>query len=353
MDILYKDDYEWSIFYLKNPDNTYTVLTKHGVKNGKMVEHTSIIKAGKNIGKKNETTIEEQAKLEALREWEKKKKMGYHLINKIETDVLKPMLALEYKQIIKFPSWLQPKLDGVRCLIYMKHGEVVFQSRQNVMYAPMEHLIPSLTAILSRMPGVILDGELYAHELGFENVISMVRRAKVKHPDICKIKYYLYDFFYKENDKNTLYGDRYATLYGMYEKDPHIVLVETTSIQNLNQIESLLKIYMDQSYEGVMIRGNGIYKHGRSKDLLKYKLFKDDEFEVVGHHEGANGIPVFDCKVKNTTFGVMMKGTLASRQERMKNISDYYGKMLTVKYQELSADGIPRFPVGIAFRDYE
>ena len=57
MEILYKDDYEWSIFYFKNLDNTYTVLTKHGVKNGKMVEHTSIIKAGKNIGKKNETTI--------------------------------------------------------------------------------------------------------------------------------------------------------------------------------------------------------------------------------------------------------------------------------------------------------
>ena len=350
MEILYKDDYEWSIFYFKNLDNTYTVLTKHGVKNGKMVEHTSIIKAGKNIGKKNETTIEEQAKLEALREWEKKKKMGYHLENET-VDILKPMLALEYKKVVKFPAWVQPKLDGVRCLIYMKNGALIFQSRQNTLYEPMEHLIPSITAILTRLPNAILDGELYAHEMGFENVISMVRRAKVKHPDIHKIKYHLYDVFYK--DTNMLFSDRHALLYGNYKKDTEVILVETTRISNITQIETLLKSYMDQSYEGIMIRGDGNYKHGRSKDLLKYKLFKDDEFEVVGHHEGANGIPVFDCKVKNTTFGVMMKGTLASRQERMKNISDYYGKMLTVKYQELSADGIPRFPVGIAFRDYE
>jgi DNA ligase-1 len=102
-----------------------------------------------------------------------------------------------------------------------------------------------------------------------------------------------------------------------------------------------------------MIRGNGVYKHGRSKDLLKYKLFKDDEFEVVGHHEGQGGIPIFECNIKDKTFSVAMKGTTESKKERMDNVTEFYGKLLTVKYQELSADGIPRFPVGIAFRDYE
>jgi DNA ligase-1 len=48
-----------------------------------------------------------------------------------------------------------------------------------------------------------------------------------------------------------------------------------------------------------------------------------------------------------------MKGTTESKKERMENVEEFYGKLLTVKYQELSADGIPRFPVGIAFRDYE
>ena len=81
----------------------------------------------------------------------------------------------------------------------------------------------------------------------------------------------------------------------------------------------------------------------------------DAEFEVVGHHEAKFGlpVPVFDCKAGDKTFGVMMKGDFESRADRMKNITDYYGKLLTVKFQELSSDGIPRFPVGISFRDYE
>ena len=363
---LYNGKYKWSIFYEKQPDGTMHVITNHGTTNGKMVEHVSIIKEGKNIGKKNETSIEEQAKLEVERECVKKKKQGYHLENE-ENEILKPMLALEYKKEkekgkLRFPVWVQPKLDGVRCLIYMKNGELVFQSRQNTIYDPIEHLVPELTELLSHMPGAVLDGELYTHQLGFENIISMVRRAKVKHPDIVKLKYHVYDMFYldksesESESKNMTYSDRYYALFKKYKNEyESIVLVETIHINSNKEIELLLKDYIEKSYEGIMIRGNGSYKHGRSKDLLKYKLFQDAEFEVVGHHEGHNGIPVFDCKIENSTstFGVMMKGDVASRQDRMKNVKDYYGKMLTVKYQELSADGIPRFPVGIVFRDYE
>lgn len=48
-----------------------------------------------------------------------------------------------------------------------------------------------------------------------------------------------------------------------------------------------------------------------------------------------------------------MQGTIESRKKMLDNVDSYHGKMLTVKYQEISADGAPRFPVGIAFRDYE
>jgi ATP-dependent DNA ligase len=105
-----------------------------------------------------------------------------------------------------------------------------------------------------------------------------------------------------------------------------------------------------------MIRNNALYKEGaRSKDLLKYKKFKDGEFEVVGHHLAKIGtpIPIFECKCGEKIFSVMMKEDLANKNKRMKNIAEYYGKLLTVKYQELTNDGIPRFPVGISFRDYE
>ena len=347
METLYNGEYVWSIFYSGNPDGTYTVVTRHGVIGGKMVEHLSLVKEGKNKGKKNETTVEEQATLEMQREWEKKKKQGYHLKNEVNT-IIKPMLAQEYKKYVA-PAWVQPKLDGVRCLVYIKNGDVVFQSRQNTIYEPLMHLVPELRAILCRAPDAILDGELYAHELGFENIISMVRRAKVRHPDIHKIKYHMYDVF---NDLSMSFIDRRQLLSTIYKNEPNVVLVETVPVQKAD-IEPLLHKYIASNYEGIMIRGNGPYKHGRSKDLLKYKLFKDDEFEVIGHHEGQGGIPIFECKIKDKTFSVAMKGTMESKKDRMDKVEDYYGKMLTVKYQELSADGIPRFPVGIAFRDYE
>jgi len=349
METLYNGDYEWSIFYFKNPDNTYSICTRHGVKNGKMVEHISLVKDGKNKGKKNETSVEEQAKLETQREWEKKKKQGYHLENE-DNHIIKPMLAQEYKKQIMNPCWVQPKLDGVRCLVYMKKGEVVFQSRQNTIYDPLQHMVSELRGILERVPGAILDGELYAHELGFENIISMVRRSKVKHPNIHQIKYHMYDIFYL--DKAMTFLERNKLLANVYKGEPNVVLVETSCVKT-SDIDALLHKYMHDKYEGIMIRGNGTYKNGRSKELLKYKLFKDDEFEVVGHHEGQGGIPIFECKIQDKTFSVAMKGTMESKKDRMDNVKDFYGKLLTVKYQELSADGIPRFPVGIAFRDYE
>jgi len=350
METLYKEQYEWSISYCKNLDDSYSIITKYGTSGGKLVEHVSIVKEGKNLGKKNETSVEEQARLEALREWEKKKKQGYHVQN--ETNVIiKPMLAQEYKKVVHFPAWVQPKLDGVRCLIYMENGEVVFQSRQNNRYEPLEHLVNEVKEILLRAPGIVLDGELYAHDIGFENVISMIRRAKVRHPDIHKIKYHLYDLFYRE--KEMTYQVRRSLLCSLYKEEPNVVLVDSIQLSNLSEINELLHKFISLHYEGIMIRGNGVYKHGRSKDLLKYKLFKDDEFEVVGHHEGNGGIPIFECKTGDKIFSVAMKGTMESKIERMENVQNYYGKMLTVKYQELSLDGIPRFPVGIAFRDYE
>jgi len=350
METLYKEQYEWSISYCKNLDDSYSIITKHGTSGGKLVEHVSIVKEGKNLGKKNETSVEEQARLEALREWEKKKKQGYHVQNETNV-VIKPMLAQEYKKVVHFPAWVQPKLDGVRCLIYMENGEVVFQSRQNNRYEPLEHLVDEVKGILLRAPGIVLDGELYAHDIGFENVISMVRRAKVRHPDIHKIKYHMYDLFYREKEMS--YQLRRNLLCSLYNDEPNVVVVNTIQISTLSEINDLLHKFISLHYEGIMIRGNGAYKHGRSKDLLKYKLFKDDEFEVVGHHEGNGGIPIFECKTGDKTFSVAMKGTMESKVERMENVQNYYGKMLTVKYQELSLEGIPRFPVGIVFRDYE
>ena len=366
MEPLYEDNKIWSIFYSLNSDGSYTIRTEHGQINGKMILHVSIVKEGKNKGKKNETSIEEQTVLEVKRDWDKKRKQGYRMKNELnDTIIIKPMLAMEFKNSAKYPVWVQPKLDGVRCLIYLKKGtndkgtndkgtnDIVFQSRQNTIYEPFEHLLPELKTILSKMPtDTILDGELYTHGLGFETITSMVRRSKTRHPDLHKLQYCLYDF---KSDSNLLYKERMEMLFKVYSTYTFscVKLIETLVAKNADDVEKYHDHYAQQGYEGIMLRNNAIYKDGRTKDLLKYKKFFDAEFKVVGHHEGNGGIPIFDCLVGDKTFGVAMKGDMSSRKERMENVGDYYGKMLTVKYQELSLDGIPRFPVGICFRDYE
>jgi len=260
---------------------------------------------------------------------------------------IKPMLAIEMEhKLVKFPAFVQPKLDGIRCLIYKNQNEIIFQSRQNKLFEPFTHLLPDLEKIFEYDSSLILDGELYCHGLGFEAVTSMVRRAKVRHPDVEKINYVIYDCICNEPYKSRIFK------INIFMK--HVFFIETIEVTKMQEIEDAHSHYTDYGYEGIMIRGNGIYKHGRSKDLLKYKKFKDSEYLVVGHTEGTGahaGTAIFVCKSgTDKTFNVVMNGPLEKRRDMLKCVADYYGKYLTVKYQELSVDGIPRFPIGLGFR---
>lgn len=406
---------QWSVEVLEISGEHYIVRSQHGVRGGKLVTHDTDITEGKNLGKSNATTPRQQAILEAERDLAKKMKQGYVPENKptpvlpkkklirvakltdleetideqktkdileepkhTESKLLKPMLALELdldKPTIKYPIYIQPKLDGVRCLIYLNScGQLVFQSRQNTIYEPFEHLVPGLTTLFSNFSDnkeLVIDGELYIHGAAFEKITSIVRRAKSKHPEVSTIKYHIYDCFYSGDGgsnkaKNSIgYGERYETLKKAFEKHTfqHLVLVETKVARDMGEIEALHTYYTTLSipYEGIMIRNkDSPYKQqGRSKDLLKYKKFHDDEFLVIGHHEGTGahkGTPIFECQSKakeGKIFSVTMQGTIESRKQMLENVKGYYGKLLTVKYQEISADGAPRFPVGICFRDYE
>ena len=386
---------QWSISVIDNGDDTFTIHTEHGITGGKQVSHDTHVTEGKNKGKKNETTPQQQAVLEAERYWAKKVKQGYgeqttkmiiedqqsNLKTKEKKEksvrLLKPMLANEFdvekEKSLSFPVFIQPKLDGVRCLIYKSdEGHVIFQSRQNTIYEEFEHLLPELKHLMSQFSdqeGLILDGELYTHGMAFEKITSMVRSSKGKRKNIEELNYHVYDCFYSGDSnlvKNQMpYRERYQVLKGAFGRTIYskLILVETTIANSKRDIEDFHTHYTNliNSYEGVMIRTlDGAYKQqGRSKDLQKYKKFMDEEFEVVGHHEGTGahaGTAIFECKSnvnKNKIFGVTMQGTLESKRQMMENIINYYGKMLIVKYQEKSGDGIPRFPVGIAFRDYE
>ena len=115
--------------------------------------------------------------------------------------------------------------------------------------------------------------------------------------------------------------------------------------------------YVAEGYEGIMLRNKeGVYSNARSAHLQKYKEFTDMEVEIVGFKEGEGleeGCIVWLCKLNDKQFACRPRGTREERMELFQNGGKYIGKQLTVRYQEKTDDGLLRFPVGIAIRDYE
>ena len=343
-----------------------TIRVSYGYQDGAVTVNEKTITTGKNIGKKNETTPEQQAASEARSTWDKKKTGGYaeslddaHVPGVADAaavaahEAILPMLAHDYHKRgkdIKFPCFVQPKLDGVRCIF--KNG--VLTSRQGKVFPNMEHITQDLKDV-----DLVLDGELYSNTLNFQQFVGLVR--KKKHNDAEKqllrqVKFHVYDCV---NDKpfserteaiNTLFSQR---LYAFSEP------LLTEECKNKEDLKKFHDKYVAEGKEGLIIRNkDGLYQlAARSKDLQKYKEFEDAEFKVTGFTDGEGlekGLVIWVCETSaGKSFHVRPRGTHEARAEIFNEAKDYVGKSLTVRYQELTEEGIPRFPVGIAFRDYE
>lgn len=258
------------------------------------------------------------------------------------TQVL-PMLANKWEDRQKYisePFYVQPKLDGVRLLV-SKDGGISRTGK----------IIPG-TEILGKglKEGQYVDGEAYDPKLTFEDLTSTFKT------DPLKLKFYVFDFFDLKKLDMT-FEERWDRVKSLSNK--HYEYVETFSVKKHSDMSGFHKMFMQQGYEGTMIRDrDSVYEVGqRSNYLLKYKDFQTEEYEVVGaktgHGRDANAV-VWVCQTKDGhQFTVRPEGTIAQREEHYKNRDQFMGKMLTVRFQNLTALNVPRFPVGVAFRDYE
>jgi DNA ligase-1 len=325
----------------------------HGTLGGKLVSSTTELSAGKNIGKKNETTVQEQCELKAESLWTKKRDRDGYTEHIPTEKPLRPMLAKKYKEDgkhIKFPCLVQPKLNGLRCLAFVKDGKVKLVSRKNVEWKSLSHLVEEL----SNFPDGIYDGELYIHGPLFNKIIGAVKRDEANDLS-AQIELHIYDIV----EENTDYVNRWARIpSGM----KFIQQVETVYLTNANSVDTLHDQYVSQGYEGIMLRNRvGGYKvNGRSKDLQKYKKFDDDEFPIIGATENVVGDWVGTCTFRCVTkdgneFNVMPKGdydTRAEFWEDWKAGKIKVGDMLTVEYFGFTTTDkpVPNFPVGKEIR---
>ena len=153
------------------------VWTEHGQKGGKLRQTYKEAKS-KNIGKSNETTPREQAKKEAQSKWQKKLDKQYFKTIKEAKDInLFPMLAKTFKEEkIEFDCDIQAKMDGMRTLSFLEEGEIKFKSIGGKYYETLGHIAKDLEPIFKANKDIVLDGEIYNHNLTFQKITKYVKK---------------------------------------------------------------------------------------------------------------------------------------------------------------------------------
>lgn len=327
----------------------------------------------KNVGKKNETTPETQAEKEAAARWSKQLKKGYiddfakaqaGEVSEVIEGKISPMLAHRYDQHghkIAYPAYVQPKLDGHRCIAQVDRatGKVTLWTRTRKPITSMPHIVRGLEDIASNFAGLTMfDGELYIHGETFEETTSLIR-AKEPKPGHQRVQYHVYDVAQGQRSfagRAIVLDSIHMVLSTDTFSDVPVHVVTTSFMANEEAAMQLYQRYMDEGYEGAMVRNaHGLYENKRSYHLQKIKFMHDAEFRIVAVEEGKGqmaGRAVFVCETpEGERFSCKMKGSLDSLEQYVKDPSLALDKMLTVQYQELTERGIPRFPVGIRLKE--
>ena len=256
--------------------------------------------------------------------------------------------------------YIQPKLDGVRCL-FTKDGAY---SRNHKQFMNVRHIEMALKPFFDQHPDVILDGELYNHKLkrDFEKIISLVRKQKPTDTDRLDaqhlVQFHVYDYF--DGVMYDSYSTRQDQLACSNIYGPCVKYVETHLVKSYDIARANHKVYLEDGYEGSIIRLDGLYKHGRSYDLMKFKDFSDTEATIVGYEIGKGKrsgtlgkfLMLDDEGVK---FGCPPgKGyTYKDLANMLANIDDYIGKRATFTYFQRTQAGSYRHPLFKAIRNYE
>lgn len=330
-----------------------------GALGGKVVTSAWTTCDGKNIGRANETTPDQQAQAEVESLYTRKLKRGYTSeldgIDKAKDTLISPMLAHKYFELSPdlFPVYAQPKLDGIRCIINTKG----VWSRKGEMITTIPHIALILQPIAEKHD-IQFDGELYNHDLkdNFNKIASLVRRQNIddKHARDIRdlIQYHIYDII--QNDEPARFSARYdylGELFNEYNlRDGTIKRVYTTKSINQEQLDEYYGLCLEDGYEGQIVRLDKPYERKRTNSLLKRKEFQDEEFTIVdiiqgkGNRAGMVGAITFET-TDGKSFQASLMGTNDYRTLVWGARKSYVGLQATVKYFHKTPDGIPRFPV--------
>lgn len=332
--------------------------TTEGLQGGTLSTSQWTKAEAKNVGKASHRTAEQQALAEAKAKWQKKVDLGAaENVADCGAQFVEPMLANKWTQKLAGTRtvYLQPKLDGHRCLIYLRDGKPYAQSRKGKQIHTMKHVLRALRPLLDQYPDLVLDGEAYNHELrhDFAELSGLIRKQKPSVSDDWNasllLQFHCYDGFLQGKEDQS-FEARFSMISRMLSGQPRVVLVETTACASQEVLDRYEQECVDAGYEGIMVRdGQAGYCHGRTNALLKVKRFEDAEFELVDLEEGKGdrqGLATRALVRDNKTgvisgVGVMGKNRVA--QKMLIHKSRLIGQQVTVVFQGRTDDGLLRF----------
>ena len=289
----------------------------------------------------------------------------------------KPMLAypvsdkpIDYSNKIS----MQPKLDGVRCVIQantkrhiltpdLNEIEVKAYSRTGKEWKNIDHILEQLKPFFAKYPNVILDGELYNHDLrdNFEKIISLVRKTKPTDEDRLEAskltQFHCYDIIDEELpfDQRCEFISESLMLMGS-----SVETVDTVMVFDEDEAQSIHRSNLKKGYEGSIVRTNDTYACKRSHNLRKFKDFSDAEAYIVGYEEGKGkregtlGKFLMQDEDGNKFGCPPGKGyTYKDMKDMLDNIHEYMGQTATFTYFERTKAGSYRHPLFKCIRDYE
>lgn len=373
--------YASAIYYPRSEE--FRINRKTGLFKGKLIEQPEkVITAGKS--KRN---VHQQGELEYNSVIQKYLDKGYKKVEELfsvpldklseeeineklpmiktnANDVPIPMGCKKYTEVatkaFNKEYMASRKLDGVKCIFYMRDGVIRTSSRGGKNYdVAANHLIndPAMIEIFKEHPDIMLDGELYKHGWTLQKISGLARTKELtpdKYKDILQLEYWIYDIA----DDKLKFEDRWELMQDLepiISKSDRLKLVEQTPISGWLGIDCLNKKYVEEGFEGVVIkRLDAYYGYGKKTSAaIKVKDYKDAEFLIVGWVPGLR--PEEDmCFVMETKSGKRFKakptGDRDTKSDYVANINDIIGHMGTVTYFNMSEDGIPTQPVFKAIR---
>ena len=359
---------EWQV---EVQGNKYRTIT--GIQNMKhAVSEWTVVSEGKNLGKKNATTVEEQALSEAESRWEKKLKSGGYWENIKEIDKTKfvePMLANHYKDrpankvFHNGPVMIDRKYNGMR--------QVTDRTGQKTRKGETVHSAPHIWERVKHLyvthPDLVLDGELYNHTLRFKlsELIKLVNKKKASSitSDVLKrsadiVDYYVYDAYGFTVDgveitQDTKCSERRIALSQLLAGISDVVPVGIRWAKSNEEVMAIFQSDLEDGYEGSMVRIDTTYQNKRTNDLLKVKPEDDDEGKIIAINEGTgnwSGVAkTATIEWQGNILEPTFKGSWEELEEVLKNSSDWINKKVTFLHIGYTGKSIPTAPKGLPF----